>query len=258
MRKMIRKTFRKGFTLLEMTIVLIIITILTSAAIPALTQNFVNQAEQKTSMDINNIQNAALAYYVHNSAWPTSITPTGVNPPTDLESNGFLPTGWNATNPFGNAYSIANSGSILTVSTQVASGTQTTILNQLPTSSYSGNVVSSSVPVPGVTSSGFGQWQSINFDQPYQAPSDGYVVGSVYLRGGISGTQSAQADYYTSSTNPPTSNPSAHIPIYLYQAPGQTNGAIMPFNFPVRKGDYYEMVLTQGYVYAENLYYLPS
>jgi prepilin-type N-terminal cleavage/methylation domain-containing protein len=149
MKKVILNRCKKGFTLLEMTIVLIIITILTSAAIPSLTQNYLNKVEQKVSMDINNIQNAALAYYVQKNAWPTSITPTGANPPTDLESNGFLPSGWNAMNPFGNLYTTSLSGSVFTVSTQVANGTQTTIINQLPTSSYSGDVVSSSLSPPG-------------------------------------------------------------------------------------------------------------
>ena len=61
---------------------------------------------------------------------------------------------------------------------------------------------------------------NINFNTIYQATTDGYLVGSVYLRGGISGVQYGQAYFYTSQTSPPSSSPEAAIQIYLYQAPG--------------------------------------
>ena len=151
MRRNIIKKNVEGFTLLEMTIVIILLTAILSAVAPSLTRDFLNKAALKTSLDINAIQNAALAYYVKNNTWPSSITPTGVLPATDLETTGFLPKGWNAINPFGNAYVSSINGSDLTISTQVINGSQVYITNQLPMSSYSGSSVSSSVPPPGNT-----------------------------------------------------------------------------------------------------------
>ena len=257
MRKTMFTAEHRGFTLLEMTVVLIVLTILTSAAIPTLTRVFLNKAEDKISLDINAVEDGALAYFVKNNSWPTSITPTGVTPPTDLESNGFLPTGWNAVNPFGYSYTTSTSGSVFTVSTQVVNGSQVVIMNQLPASSYSGNIVSSSVPPPGESNSGFGSWQSVNFNTIYQATSDGLLIGSVYLQAGISGTQSSSAEFYTSSTTPPSSNPEAAVPIYNMVAPGSTTRGMFPFCFAVRKGDYYELALTSGYASGVTLEFIP-
>jgi len=169
MIKNIIKTDIKGFTLLEMTIVIILLTTVLTALAPSLTRDFLNKAAQKTSLDINAIQNAALAYYVKNNSWPTSIIPTGTLPATDLETTGFLPAGWNATNPFGNVYTASINGSDFTVSTLVMNGSQVFITNQLPTSSYSGATVSSSVPPPGDTT------QSLYYDSGWFPVTHGQI-----------------------------------------------------------------------------------
>ena len=215
---------------------MIVIAVLASAALPALTQQFMNMAEQKTAMDINNIENAALAYYVKNNVWPTSITPvTGFS--TDLESNGYLPSGWNATNPFGNVYSISSTVSLLTVSTQVVSNTQSSIAYQLPTSSYSGNVVSSSVPIPGVSSHGYGPLVQQNIGQTYTATSDGNIQSfnrvsnnNDVIYGFVNGTQVCGGGTASGAngTGP------------------EGTGAEYPCNFTVAKGDSY-IVETPGF-----------
>jgi len=141
----------KGFSLLEASVVMIVAALIVSTLAPSAILNVVNQAAQKTTLDVNNIESASLAYYAKNNSWPTSIAPAN-GLITDLETSGFLPSGWNASNPFGKQYTISTTASLLTVSTQVQSGTQTTIISQLPTSSFSGNVISSSVPIPGSSS----------------------------------------------------------------------------------------------------------
>jgi len=62
----------RGFSLLEITVVIIIITILASAAIPVLSRAYLEKAGTKTALDINAIQDAARAYYVDNNKWPDS------------------------------------------------------------------------------------------------------------------------------------------------------------------------------------------
>ncbi len=153
---------RGGFSLLEMTIVVIIITILASAAIPQLVNGYLVQAANKTALDISSIEDASRAYFIKYSAWPVSITPVAnQSKPLDLESNGFLPQNWNAINPFGNSsstpstfsYSIAQAGSYLTVSTYVPNSiAQNIIQNLLPgTTPPSSGIVSSSIPPPGAS-----------------------------------------------------------------------------------------------------------
>jgi type II secretory pathway pseudopilin PulG len=120
----------KGFSLLEASVVMIVAALIVSTLAPSAILNVVNQAAQKTTLDVNNIESASLAYYAKNNSWPTSIAPAN-GLITDLETSGFLPSGWNASNPFGKQYTISTTASLLTVSTQVQSGTQTTIISQL-------------------------------------------------------------------------------------------------------------------------------
>jgi len=241
----------KGFSLLEMSCVLIVMSILASAAIPALTQSFFEKAGEKVSLDISAIEEGARAYFVANGSWPASINV--------LEAGSFLPATWNALNPFGNAYTTSVNGSVFSVSTQVINGTQTAITNRLPVSSANGLVVTSSIPPPGASSTGFGPWQAINFNTAYQAPTDGIIEGSVYFQAGISGVQQSSANYYSSSSlQNLLSSPTVSIPLYFFVAAGSTTREWQAFSFHVRKGDWYEMLLTGGPEQGGPLFFLPS
>lgn len=140
---------RKAFSLLEMTIVLIIMSILLSAVIPVMTRDYLIKASNKTAMEIENIQNAALSYYIQKGAgWPSSIN----SPPNDLESTGYLPANWNPVNPFQGSYTISSTPTLLAVSTTVRDGAQNIVANYLPQTSISGTTVTSSIGIPGVGS----------------------------------------------------------------------------------------------------------
>jgi prepilin-type N-terminal cleavage/methylation domain-containing protein len=254
----VNKQLKAGYSLLEMTVVLVIISILTAAVIPQLIKQYTVNAANKVALDMSAIEEAGRAYYIANNSWPASIA--------TLQTANYLPSSWNGINPFGYSaatpstysYNISSTTSLLTVNTYVPVAAQPIIQNLLPVTSVSGNIVYSNVTIPGASAPGFGQWQSINFNQVYQAPTDGYIDGSVYLQAGISGTQASSAEYYTSSTYPPTSNPGAAIPIWFYIAPGMTSREYQSFSFHVRKGDYYEMALTGGYESGVCLYFLPN
>ncbi|MDE2009149.1 MAG: type II secretion system protein [Candidatus Omnitrophica bacterium] len=262
-KQLIRKT---GFSLLEMTLVMIIITIIASAVIPQLINQYTTNAANKTALDISAIEEASRAYYIaNNQQWPqpNDTYPTAI---AVLQAGGYLPPTWNPINPFGYGssgqsnfkYFVSSSGPLLTVSTNVPIAATSIIQNLLPTTSVSGSTITSSVSISSFSGSGFGSWQTLSFNTVYQAATDGYLVGSVDLWGGLSGVQYGQAYFYTSQTSPPSINPEAAIQIYLYQAPGQTNSAVIPFNFEVRKGDYYELALTGGNVTGQTLKFLPS
>lgn len=141
-----------GFSLLEMTIVLIVISILASAVIPQLIKGYTVNAANKTALDISAVEEASRAYYIANNQWPADVTA--------LQAGNYLPSSWNGINPFGYSsstpstysYNISSSASLLTVSTTVPVAAQLIIKNLLPVTSVTGNTIYSSVPVPGGSS----------------------------------------------------------------------------------------------------------
>ena len=152
MKSKFNKKLNDGFSLLEMTVVLIIITILTSAVIPQFIKQYSVNASNKVALDISAVEEASRAYYLANNGWPASIAV--------LQTGNYLPSSWNAINPFGYSsatpstysYNISSNGSLLTVSTTVPVSAQPIIQNLLPVTSVSGNIIYSSVPVPGTLS----------------------------------------------------------------------------------------------------------
>lgn len=223
----------RGFSLLEMTIVLIIMTILASAAIPVFTRSFLDKAGEKVSLDISAIEEAARAYFIANGTWPASIN--------TLQTGNFLPSGWAAVNPFGNPYVVSINGAVFSVSTQVINGSQIAITNRLPVSSYVGNVVSSSIPPPGASTNGFGPPTSINIGQIYFAATDGLVEVKATISTPAGGTM--VTGYTDSSSSPSTFSGALSV---MFPGSGQSDHTVpeSSFTMSVRKGDYY--LLTRG------------
>jgi prepilin-type N-terminal cleavage/methylation domain-containing protein len=237
-----------GYSLLEMTVVLIIISILTAAVIPQLIKQYTVNAANKVALDMSAIEEAGRAYYIANNSWPASIAA--------LQTANYLPSSWNGINPFGYSaaapstygYNISSTASLLTVNTYVPVAAQPIIQNLLPVTAVSGNIVYSSVPVPGGASGGFGTWVAESVGTTYQAATDGFVVVYNYLNN----NNDYMYGYTDSSSNPTT----------LRAAFGLNNGVqngvygYYPFMFPVRKGDYYK-VITPGFSSA-TMYFLPA
>jgi prepilin-type N-terminal cleavage/methylation domain-containing protein len=151
-------TGNNAFSLLEVTVVIIILTILASAAIPVLSRSYVEKAGNKTALDISAIQEAARAYYIDNNKWPdNSANQTAI---AALQAGNYLPSSWNGVNPFGvkapnpslYSYNTSSAGSTFTVYTYVPTTAEPIIQNLLPTNWTSGNTVYSSVSVPGALS----------------------------------------------------------------------------------------------------------
>src|ERR1035441_9567240 len=87
------KKLNGGFSLLEMTVVLMIVTILTSAVIPQFIKQYSVNAGNKVALDISAVEEASRAYYLAYNVWPVSIAV--------LQSGNYLPASWNGINPFG-------------------------------------------------------------------------------------------------------------------------------------------------------------
>lgn len=135
----------KGFTLLELAVVLAALALVSTAVIPF----FVRQAEitaaYRTTKEISTIQEASKWYYVNNKTWPASIE--------TLKTAGLLNPSWSSSNPWGNNYATSATGTSFTVTTLVPPTVEGILVRALPGvstwASGSWKGVSSVVPVPG-------------------------------------------------------------------------------------------------------------
>lgn len=132
----------RGFTLLELAIVLAASALVTGAVVPSFVRSAYIDAARRTSLDIAQIQEAARSYYVKNKAWPTAMT--------DLKTAGYIDIDWMATNPFGKPYLLEPSGQVLLVQTEVRPEVTGVLTGLLPMSTVNGAKVASAVTIPGV------------------------------------------------------------------------------------------------------------
>ena len=117
MRKNTSTSNKKGFSLIELCIALGVLVILTSSITPVFIKRIQVKAGEKTALEMSVIQQAALAYYVANNAWPANIPA--------LQNAGYLNPAWVANNPWQNVYTISSTSSAFTVSTVVPREWQT-------------------------------------------------------------------------------------------------------------------------------------
>lgn len=242
-------TNNNGFSLLEMTVVIIIITILASAAIPALSREFLEKAGNKTALDISTIQEAARSYYINTGTWPGVISG---NPMSDLTSGNYLPSSWKAINPFGfsaatpskYSYNISSNPATLTVTTYVPTAAQPIIQNLLPTNWISGNNLYSSVTVPGGIIASFGQPIPVTSGMIYYANTDGFLIGNVWTWADFVSYQ-----VYSDSNSQPSTDDGN-------QATYSTNNGgpelKVMVNSLVHKGNYYQFLFLAGQGYSVN------
>ena len=141
MRRNISINNKKGFSLIELCIALGVLVILTSSITPVFIKRMQIKAGEKTALEMSTIEQAALSYYATNNVWPASIVA--------LQSAGYLNPSWSASNPWQNAYTVSSNTSAFTVSTTVPQEWTSLVARDLPTSSVTGLVVGSTVPVPG-------------------------------------------------------------------------------------------------------------
>ncbi len=141
MRKNTSINNKKGFSLIELCIALGVLVILTSSITPVFIKRMQIKAGEKTALEMSTIEQAALSYYATNNAWPASIQV--------LQNAGYLNPSWSAFNPWQNAYTISSNTSAFTVSTTVPQEWTNLVARDLPTTSVSGVIVGTTVPVPG-------------------------------------------------------------------------------------------------------------
>ena len=143
-----------GFTLIETMLVAVIIAMVLYGTINFMTQRAEQARIDRSSLQMQQILNAGLAYYLQNSAWPPNIgclQGSGGG----LCTNAYLPNPFNS--PWAGAAYTAGPGSnpaLFTVSVTVegaikGAATAKALAGTLPLSNASGLVVTASVNIPG-------------------------------------------------------------------------------------------------------------
>jgi len=120
----------KGFTLIEMLLVLTIISAIIYAGIGYVQQKTLQTKIDRTSAQMQQILNAGLSYYVANGTWPTDITCLQGGPASAPCNVTYLPPTF--TNGWGNDYNATSSNSLFYVYTSVpGSATQANYANSV-------------------------------------------------------------------------------------------------------------------------------
>ncbi len=134
-----------GFTLLELLFVIVILGVIATFGLTLFQQKTSRFKLEKAALQIQQIQQAAIAFYVDNNQWPANCDPN------DADFASYLPIGI-TTNPWGISYQcqVSSSGKKFQIISSVDSkATQEQLTAVLPSaSSIQENQVLSEIPIP--------------------------------------------------------------------------------------------------------------
>jgi prepilin-type N-terminal cleavage/methylation domain-containing protein len=238
----------KGFTLFEMLLVLAIMS-----AILILLSNYTSQRleqfrRDRTALQMQQILNAGMAYYINNSYWPAQSGINGACSSTSLSSlqPNYIPSG--LVSPYGVAYSIncnITSGvfsvSLAVPGTKTGAANAQIITGMIPLGTYSGSTVTGQVNIPGQN---LNNARSVNFAGYYHngacvpaptcpgnmAPDILVVPVSLYGVNDMSASASYYALYgftayaYGAPGNPPGSTPQGPTNVADCTSPATASG----------------------------------
>lgn len=184
---------RNGFTLLEMMLVLVIVSALAVMAVNFSTRKMEELRRDRATMQIQQILNAGLAFYINNGRWPTNLTElqnqgyvaaqtTGSGGSSGSGSSGPSPSSPNPiATPWGGTYvaaptTLANNVNVFQVTLTLpaamaaanAKAEGSMIAGRVPfgTLDSTGYIVTSSVNVPGQN---LNNARSVNFAAVYHS-----------------------------------------------------------------------------------------
>jgi prepilin-type N-terminal cleavage/methylation domain-containing protein len=132
---------RGAFTLIELSMAMVVAAILAGAVMPNFIRSVRIEAGKKTALEMSQLAEAARAYYVDQRSWPATMD--------DLRSKGFIDAAWAARNPFGKDYSFHINGVNLDIVTFIPKEIAPVTAASLPMAVVSGMDVRSTVTLPG-------------------------------------------------------------------------------------------------------------
>lgn len=152
MKRNIYTTNNKGFSLIEMSLVLVFASILATVVVPNEIRRVQIKYAENSSLEYAIIQDAERAYYINSDSWADIDT---------LKNDGYLNPNWSVKNPWGKDYVVTDNGNILTVSSEFPTDLTSVVAANLPSANVSGDVVESSIPLPGASSAASGVEQGV-------------------------------------------------------------------------------------------------
>ena len=139
-----------GFTLIEILFVIALIGVITAFSLSAYEKKSENTKIDKTALQIQQILQAATAYYNDNSCWPGNCSGSNIANFSD-----YLPFGENPKNPWGNAYhyqTLGPNGERFQVDTSVLTeNIAKRVANKLPFSEVNDKTILTETVIPGAT-----------------------------------------------------------------------------------------------------------
>lgn len=143
-----KRFLQKGFTLIEMLLVMVIASMILYMSLNYITQRTQSMSIDRTAAQMQQILNAGLSYYVKFGTWPTT------GPISTLQAAGYLPAGTFVSPIGGQPYTISSSQALFSVSVTLPASSNATavaqiIAGKLPLATVSGNTITASVNIPG-------------------------------------------------------------------------------------------------------------
>lgn len=154
-----------GVTLIEILLVLVIISTIIYLAIGYLQQRTLQMRTDRTSLQMQQILNAGLAYYVANGRWPSNLSCLQQSGASGCTQR-YLPN--NLSSPWGQPYTVGNNNSLFYVYTSITAGTAETAAAQA-------TIIAGKLPLSYTT-------QSLSGSPPQQVSCNSttcYPVGAV-------------------------------------------------------------------------------
>jgi prepilin-type N-terminal cleavage/methylation domain-containing protein len=143
------KKQEKGFTLLEMMLVITIMASVMVMIVGFVTQKTDEMRRDRVSLQVQQILNAGLSFYLNNNRFPNNAADVGAAT-SELVAGGYITSG--IRNPWGQVFSTTKNDTTGTfsVTTNVVKNIEATVVaGRLPMSSTSAATVTAMVGVPG-------------------------------------------------------------------------------------------------------------
>ncbi|MHB1946678.1 MAG: type II secretion system protein [Gammaproteobacteria bacterium] len=164
------KVIQKGVTLIEVLLVMVIMSSILVMLIGYTTQKTEQIRIDRATLQMQQILNAALAYYVNNGVWPVTCGSSVDLNGSTLQTAGYLPN-QTTNNPWGGKYQLSCSSntsnfSVIANFTGVSNTTLNILAGRLPMAVVGTDQVTSSVTVPGQN---LNNARSVNFAGVYHS-----------------------------------------------------------------------------------------